>query len=219
MPAADLTLTTIPRRPEVVSVNRNKLGRETSRRIEEVALDLMIDRGYDEISPEEIADASGVSRRTFFRHFPGGKEELVLRDFARRTELLHEALAARPPHEPALEALRQSVLASASSFDADREAALARARILESRPELFARMVAAQALDLDALVNLIAVRLAVDPSVDMRPTILVSVSLTALTISLRIWMSGSARTMVDLVSEAFDLISGGLGGVALRSVS
>lgn len=44
--------------------------RETSRRIFRAAIELMRERDFDSVSVEEICEAAGVARATFFKHFP-----------------------------------------------------------------------------------------------------------------------------------------------------
>lgn len=51
----------------------------THRRIQSEAFRLFSDRGFDEVTVDEVARAAGVSHMTFFRHFPT-KESVVLDD-------------------------------------------------------------------------------------------------------------------------------------------
>ncbi|WP_280454554.1 TetR/AcrR family transcriptional regulator, partial [Nocardia brasiliensis] len=44
----------------------------------DAALRLFLERGYDAVGVREIADAADVSVATLFKHFPGGKEALVV---------------------------------------------------------------------------------------------------------------------------------------------
>jgi AcrR family transcriptional regulator len=60
----------------------------------QTALDLFIDRGYDNVTVEAVAEAAGVSRRTVFRHFPS-KGDLPFPDHAERRERC-EALLSEP---------------------------------------------------------------------------------------------------------------------------
>ena len=41
----------------------------TRARIERAALDLFTRRGFESVTTDEVADAAGISRRTFFRYF------------------------------------------------------------------------------------------------------------------------------------------------------
>lgn len=61
---------------------------QTKFKVSEVALQLFIDRGYDNVTVDDVANAAGVSRRTVFRHF-GAKEELPFPDhLTRRQDIL-----------------------------------------------------------------------------------------------------------------------------------
>lgn len=57
----------------------------TKFKVSEVALQLFIDRGYENVTVDDVANAAGVSRRTVFRHF-GGKEELPFPDHTERRQ-------------------------------------------------------------------------------------------------------------------------------------
>jgi AcrR family transcriptional regulator len=46
------------------------------RRLQEAALKLFEERGYEQITAADIAAEAGVTQRTFFRHFPDKREVL-----------------------------------------------------------------------------------------------------------------------------------------------
>lgn len=56
------------------------------------AIDLFAERGYDATSVEQIAQAAGVSRSTFFRQF-GGKEDVIFADHEVLLQRLRDELA------------------------------------------------------------------------------------------------------------------------------
>lgn len=60
------------------------------------AIDLFLAQGFDATSVEQIAQAAGVSRSTFFRQF-GGKDDVVFADHERLLAQLREYLS--QPHE------------------------------------------------------------------------------------------------------------------------
>lgn len=73
-------------------------------RLEQAALELYSERGFEQTTVVEIAQRAGLTQRTFFRHFADKREVLfggaeVLRD------LLVSNVAAAPPETPPLEAV------------------------------------------------------------------------------------------------------------------
>lgn len=51
-------------------------GAEARRRLQQAALELYRERGFDQTTTAEIAARAGVNERTFFRHFPDKREVL-----------------------------------------------------------------------------------------------------------------------------------------------
>ncbi len=68
------------------------------------ALELFRRDGFDATKIDQIVDAAGVARRTFFRYFPT-KEAVLFSEFTVRQALVVERLGARPHDEPPLESL------------------------------------------------------------------------------------------------------------------
>jgi AcrR family transcriptional regulator len=73
--------------------------------LETVALRLFDERGFDDVTVEEIASAAQISVRTFYRYFPS-KEDVLQVQIDRRSNALRVALAARPTDEAPLVSLR-----------------------------------------------------------------------------------------------------------------
>ena len=68
------------------------------------AVDLFTEQGYDATTVAEIAERAGVTKSTFFRHFPD-KRELLVAGQAALSELLTEGIAAAPADATPLEAV------------------------------------------------------------------------------------------------------------------
>ncbi|MDO8390984.1 MAG: TetR family transcriptional regulator [Actinomycetota bacterium] len=77
----------------------------TSLEIECIALGLIAERGLDAVTVEQIANAAGISTRTFFRYFKNVRDVLTPLS-ARETERLCELVLQRPSDEPLLDAFR-----------------------------------------------------------------------------------------------------------------
>lgn len=79
---------------------------------------LFLERGFDEVTVAEIADAADTAVSTLFAHFPGGKEALVLGDGVEREQALTAAVRQRPAGTSVLRALRD-FLATRGPFNPD----------------------------------------------------------------------------------------------------
>ncbi len=106
---------------------RERKKQKTRDTIIKVALELFAERGYEQTTIAEIADAAEVSPRTIFAYFPS-KEDIVFCQLPEAHERLAQALRERPDGATALDALRDFIAGSLSS---DPNATL-RKRILAS---------------------------------------------------------------------------------------
>jgi AcrR family transcriptional regulator len=84
--------------------------------LEAVALGLFEERGFTEVTVEEIASAAHISVRTFYRYFPA-KEDVLQLQIDRRSVALRTALSARPVDEAPLHSLRMAWLDVVSTED------------------------------------------------------------------------------------------------------
>ena len=78
---------------------------ETRTRIAEEAVRLVSEHGIPSTTVDEIAEAAGVSRATFFRYFES-KEAVLFGDWRRHLDVLHDRVSERPRSEAPLEAAR-----------------------------------------------------------------------------------------------------------------
>src|SRR5260370_24143208 len=68
------------------------------------AVDLFTERGYDATTVAQIAERAGVTKSTFFRHFPD-KRELLVAGQETLSRLLAEGIAEAPGNASPLEAV------------------------------------------------------------------------------------------------------------------
>ena len=89
----------MPATPDV----RLRTKRVLTRQIAATAIPLFAKHGFAQTSIDAIAEAAGISRRTFFRYFE--TKEDVLASFIGEHDIFVPQLEARPPHETPWEAL------------------------------------------------------------------------------------------------------------------
>lgn len=77
--------------------------------LEEVALDLFAERGFDDTTVDDLAVAAGVSRRTFFRYY-ASKNDVVWGAFDDLLRRMAAGLAETPREVPVLDAVADAVV-------------------------------------------------------------------------------------------------------------
>lgn len=183
----------------------------TAAELEAAAYRLFGERGFDNVTVDDIAVEADVSRRTFFRYF-ASKEDVLLADHFVQLARLREAMASRPEDEPIVTALRNSVLSLTSDFEERKEKVVIRARLMRDTPSLQARSLVHQQLWENAMQEMVADRLGVDPVKDLRPGVVAAAALAAMRVAFTIWLTaGCTGDVIALTTEALDLLDGGLG--------
>ncbi|MUL42845.1 TetR family transcriptional regulator [Streptomonospora sp. PA3] len=174
----------------------------TRARIQQEALRLFGEQGYEATTVARIAAAAGVSHTTFFRYFPT-KEDVVLGD--EYDPLLEEALRRRPESEDLIERVRNAVGEGlAAVYAADRDALLARVRLVLSAPPLRARLWE-QLLGTQALLERALAGTGDSAEAPMRVRVVAAACLAVLTTAITAWeRDGGRGDLPAIVDEAFD---------------
>ncbi|MCZ4605145.1 TetR family transcriptional regulator [Streptomyces sp. Lzd4kr] len=159
------------------------------------ALELFTSQGYEHTTVDDIAAAVDVSQRTFFRYFAGKEEAaLALQDMTVAHFL--DAVRARPPHEPPMEALRQAVLEGWDTLNdvieavAPVELYLRMYQVVESTPVLLAAHLRRSVEIEEAIALILAEREGVDADTDPRPRLAVAVFGGVMRLTERQWSTG-----------------------------
>lgn len=93
--------------PEPLAIGlRARKKAQTRRAISDAATRLFMERGFDDVTLAEVAEAADVSIKTIFNHF-GSKEELFLDREAELHEGVLGAVSGRPPGRTVTEALAE----------------------------------------------------------------------------------------------------------------
>lgn len=179
----------------------------------------MAERGLDAVSIEAIAERADVGYRTFFNHF-ASKEDALVDSGEERAQYLLSELRGRPADEPPLQALREVFVREASSIEAREDELALQFAAVESSPSLMRRFHAEFAAMGRGLATGIGERLDIDAETNLYPQLLAATACTALRTAVLRWRAGGGTSalpsgaLVDLVTQAFDLLADGLSSPA-----
>jgi len=104
-------------------------------RLEQAAMELYAERGYEQTTVTEIAKRAGLTERTFFRHY-ADKREVLFAGSALLRERMVGGLAGAPPSAPPIDAVAAALQEAAAVLDERRPQARQRQRIITANAEL-----------------------------------------------------------------------------------
>ena len=175
--------------------------------LEQVALELFAERGFDATTVDDIAEAAGISRRTFFRYYPS-KNDVVWGDFEARLLTMEAQLAAADPSVPVLDALADVVVrfnelpAEAVPAHRRRMALILHVPALQAHSNL-------RYADWRAVVaRHVAARTGGD-ELDPVPQLVGHVALGAAVASYEQWLADPTAELGSLMAESFAQLRGG----------
>jgi len=172
----------------------------TRQRLQEEAIRLFSERGFDGVTVGEVAAAAGVSHMTFFRHFPT-KESVVLDD--PYDPILGEAVARQDPDLPALERIRRGILDAWKTVDEPGDAMTRqKVELAASHPSLRARVWENNRRTEEVLTR----ALTETGTPRFEATIAAGAIMGALTAALFDWAERQDDTLGRIVTSAMDLL-------------
>jgi AcrR family transcriptional regulator len=104
-------------------------------RLEQAALDLYVERGFEQTTVAEIAERAGLTERTFFRHFADKREVLFAGADALR-ELLVSTVTGAPDSAAPIDAVAAALEAAGAFIQEGGELARQRQAIIAASAEL-----------------------------------------------------------------------------------
>jgi AcrR family transcriptional regulator len=104
-------------------------------RLEQAALALYAERGFEQTTVAEIAQRAGLTERTFFRHF-ADKREVLFWGAGALQELLVNTVASAPDSAAPMDAVAAALEAAGGMFQERREGARQRQAIIAANAEL-----------------------------------------------------------------------------------
>jgi AcrR family transcriptional regulator len=173
--------------------------------IEDAALALFDQQGYDETTVEQIAEQAEVSTTTFFRYFPT-KAEVLLSDHGQQLPALADAIVDRPSDEPELVAICKALVQEwVGAIDPERTAH--KARIVGASPTLQGMSYQRGTQWLEVLTEALARRRGLDEA-DHRCRLAARVALGVHGNAVEGWIEDGCRgDLGEAVEHAFDLMA------------
>jgi len=170
-------------------------------RLQEAALDLYGERGFEKTTTAQIAERASVTERTYFRHF-ADKREVLFDGEAKLDAALTRAMVDVPSELGPLSALRRAFLAVEGLLAENRSVAGPRHAVIERTPALRERELAKVAALTHKLAALLQGR-----GVAAQPAMLAAqVGMAAFTQAAVRWLEASEQPFAAELEEAFDAL-------------
>lgn len=199
---------------------RERRKQETRLALSWAATQLVVERGYAEVRIEDIADAAGVSLRTFRNYFSSKAEAVAMAVADRQRERVRriaDDLRARPTGEP----LWPAVLAAVESqFALGRDdegqtppqpAWLHGLRLMLDEPAMHGEMFRVNAEATSTLTAAVAGRTRTDPQHDVYPELVATVICAAIGVAMRRWVAADPPVpFMPLLRDVLTPLAAGL---------
>lgn len=182
---------------------RERKRRRTHDAIQEAALDLFEEQGYESTTIQQIADRAEVAPATLFRYFPS-KAELLVGDLNLYLAAVVEELIDRPPEENGLVAIRHAIIEQWAPR-VDPTTTARRSRIIASSDLLSGLSYHRGLRWLGELSDALAQRQGV-PLGDERCLLITRIALAAMAAGVEGWVAGDFQhDLTDAIAASFDL--------------
>jgi AcrR family transcriptional regulator len=175
----------------------------TRERLVRAALDLFTEQGYDATTVSQIAErAGGLTKMTFFRHFPDKREVLFAAGQEIHSRILADAITAAAAEATPLQAVAAALDALSATFSEDRREFSARLlMVIAGTGELRERAAAKHA----GLAQAVTAALEKRGVPELAASLAAELGLRAFDRALEQWASpASHQTLTELTRRALD---------------
>lgn len=165
------------------------------------AIDLFARSGFDETTVEEVADAAGISRRSFFRYFDS-KDDLLARNTVTCGEILRDTVASCPASLDPFDVVRATVLAGVKFTEAQqhtRKIIEIAQRSASARQAHLSRLMEVE----DRLATAYSARMKGASRDYLRPRLLAAMTLSLLNTATASWFVGEHKDLHTAAKQAF----------------
>ena len=174
-------------------------GADARRRLQQAALELYLELGYDATTAAQIAERAGVTERSFFRHFADKREVFFDGEAALRNALVTTVAQARADLPP-LAVLRDAFIAVVPIIEENRPVAAAREPVFAATPALRERALAKT----EALNGAVAEALRERGLSESVALLAAQIAMAAFGHAARKWRADPSQDLRVLIARAFD---------------
>ena len=169
-------------------------------RLEQAALDLYQERGFEQTTVAEIAERAGLTERTFFRYF-ADKREVLFGGQTKLYEIYVNAITSAPVSAAPLDAVAASFEAIAPLFQGRYELARQRQSVIGANPELQERELLKRASLVSVMADALRRRGVSDPAASLAAEI----GVLSFTTAFARWVSDpDEQDLSHLIRESLD---------------
>ena len=182
-------------------------------RLERAALDLYIERGFDQTTVAEIATRAGLTERTFFRHF-ADKREVLFAGAAELQDFLVSTLASTPDSAAPIDAVAAALEAVGARLQERRQYAGQRHAVIAANAELRERELIKLASLASALAGALRQRGVTDPAASLAA----EAGIAVFRIAFELWINEpNQRDLPQFIRESFDELKAVTAGSRIPS--
>ncbi|MEV0283823.1 TetR family transcriptional regulator [Kribbella sp. NPDC050820] len=186
---------------------RERKKRETRAALADAALRLALEKGPENVTVEEIAEAADVSVRTFFNYFPH-KEHAILGRNPEHLERALELMRTAPAEVSPLTLMWHVVREVLQDLESDGELSR-RGELIMQSPNLVYQLMVSSFDDERRLTAALAERMG-EPATAVRPALVVSAAGAACRVAMELHKQTPDRRVSELVGEGFRLLAEGI---------
>lgn len=177
-------------------------------RLELAALELYIERGFEQTTVAEIAERAGLTERTFFRHF-ADKREVLFGGAGSLQELVVSAVASAPDSVTPIEAVAAALEAAGAVFQKNPENSRQRQAVIAANAELQER----EWIKLAALTSAIADALRRRGVADPAASLTAEAGIVIFRVAIERWIEDTnQRDFGQLVQESLQELKAATAG-------
>jgi AcrR family transcriptional regulator len=168
-------------------------------RLQEAALALYSERGFDQTTAAQIAARAGLTERTFFRHF-ADKREVLFGGSALLEEQILSGVAGAPREDGPLDAVARGLASAAAMLgEFRRDLATQRQAVIAANPELRERELAKLADYATAVAGALHER----GVSELQATLAAETGMTVLRVAIQRWTSGDdGRVLAAIMDDS-----------------